>query len=157
MMEIRETLERIIREEVSQEFNIPMICPPVNRVEDNICDRFLSKIQDTGMPTEETILGLIEDNLECKDDDTGVVGCHINGKRLSAKLIYDVFLAYHLRKMGERVDVKRIESICIRELWHPDLFDDLKIDPLDINKRQALKATASIITQAIAKEIRGEK
>ncbi len=44
---------------------------------------------------------------------------------------------------------EKIKEICIRELWHPDLFDDLKIDPLDMNARQALKATAKIIASAI--------
>ena len=33
----------------------------------------------------EKILKIIEDNLECKDDD--VIGCHINGKNASAQAI----------------------------------------------------------------------
>jgi len=49
----------------------------------------------------------------------------------------------------EELDEERIESICIRELWHPDLFDDLKFHPADMTARKALRATANIITKAI--------
>ena len=37
--------------------------------------------------SREEILELIEDNLECKDDD--IIGCHINGKNLLAHQLYE--------------------------------------------------------------------
>ena len=55
---------------------------------------------------------------------------------------------------GIMVDEGEILTICIRELWHPDLFDDLKIDPLDMDKRQTLKATAKILAHVISQHIR---
>ena len=60
-----------------------------------------------------------------------------------------------IKKNEIKVDGKKIKSICLEELCHPDSFDDLKIDPLDINKRQALKAIAHIIAYAISRQIGG--
>lgn len=52
-------------------------------------------------------------------------------------------------KRAEGVSVEDIKIICNRELLHPDLFDDLKIDPLDMKARQVFIATASIISKAV--------
>lgn len=41
---LREIIEQVVREEVHEEFDIPIICPPANRVEDKICDRVIPSI-----------------------------------------------------------------------------------------------------------------
>jgi hypothetical protein len=95
---------------------------------------FLSKIQDAEMPQKKEIpsdkdicLASPDENYSC-----GYNQCH------------DDFLAYHLRKVGERVDVERIERIIL----DVSDYDEITHFPEVWRKK---------VAQAIAKELRGEK
>ena len=45
-MTINEIVEIIVREEVHREFDIPIICPPNNRVSSEICKRIISALKE---------------------------------------------------------------------------------------------------------------
>jgi len=100
---------------------------------------FLSKIQDAEMPQPITI----------QEKRIAEPLCEISfnkGRIIGYNQCYDEWLAYHTRKMAERVDVLKLKdlmnTIC-QECQQPRFTD--------------CSFTCSILANAIAKEIRGEK